>query len=70
MSYPAIKVLDHGYLKLIEDWGYGEAGIPEASIIEAARQSLAHLDSLKEPSAARASTRTACVPGASAVRGV
>ncbi len=34
-----IKILDHGYLKFIEDWGRGEANIPEAAIIEAARQS-------------------------------
>lgn len=34
-----IAVLDHGYVKFIEDWGRGEAGIAEAGIIEAARQS-------------------------------
>lgn len=34
-----IKVLDHGYVKFIEAWGKGEAGIEEAGIIEAARQS-------------------------------
>lgn len=34
-----IKVLDHGYVKLIEDYGAGEADNPEAGIIEAARQS-------------------------------
>jgi thymidylate synthase (FAD) len=34
-----IKVLDHGYVKLIESWGHGLAGVPEAGIIEAARQS-------------------------------
>lgn len=33
------KVLDHGYVKHIESWGYGEADKPEAGIIEAARQS-------------------------------
>ena len=40
-----IKVLDHGYVRLIEDWGYGE-DVPEkgldgqeTGIIEAARQS-------------------------------
>ncbi len=33
------QVLDHGYLKFIEAWGKGEAGVPEAGIIEAARQS-------------------------------
>ncbi len=37
--HTAIKVLDHGYVRLIEDWGYGDAGITEAGIIEAARQS-------------------------------
>lgn len=34
-----IKVLDHGYIKFIESWGRGEAGVDEAGIIEAARQS-------------------------------
>lgn len=34
-----IKVLDNGYVNLIESWGRGEADEPEASIIEAARQS-------------------------------
>lgn len=34
-----INVLDHGYVKLIESWGDGEAGVAEAGIIEAARQS-------------------------------
>lgn len=34
-----IKVLDHGYVKLIESYGKGEANEPEAAIIEAARQS-------------------------------
>jgi len=34
-----IKVLDHGYVRFIEDWGRGDAGIAEAGIIEAARQS-------------------------------
>jgi thymidylate synthase (FAD) len=34
-----IKVLDHGYLKMVESWGRGEAGETEAAIIEAARQS-------------------------------
>jgi thymidylate synthase (FAD) len=33
------RVLDHGYVKLIETWGRGEARVPEAGIIEAARQS-------------------------------
>lgn len=34
-----INVLNQGYVKLIESWGKGEAGIAEAGIIEAARQS-------------------------------
>lgn len=34
-----IKVLDHGYVRFIEDWGYGLAEVQEAGIIEAARQS-------------------------------
>lgn len=33
------KVLDHGYVEFIEDWGRGKAGAGEAGIIEAARQS-------------------------------
>ena len=33
------KVLDHGYVRFIEDWGRGEVGEPEAGIVEAARQS-------------------------------
>ena len=33
------KVLDNGYVKLIESWGSGEAGDAEAAIIEAAPQS-------------------------------
>lgn len=32
-------ILDHGYIKHIESWGFGEAREPEAAIIEAARQS-------------------------------
>lgn len=32
-------VLDHGYVKFIEAWGYGESNTIEAGIIEAARQS-------------------------------
>lgn len=32
-------VLDHGYVEFVEDWGRGKAGVPEAGIIEAARQS-------------------------------
>lgn len=34
-----IPVLDSGYLRFVEDWGRGDTGIPEAAIIEAARQS-------------------------------
>jgi len=34
-----MKILDHGYIRKIESWGGGEAGIAEAGIIEAARQS-------------------------------
>lgn len=39
-----VRVLDHGYVNLIETWGYGGAegdfpDVPEAAIIEAARQS-------------------------------
>ncbi len=34
-----IKVLDHGYVRLVEDYGHGDINIPEAGIIEAARQS-------------------------------
>ena len=34
-----MQVLDHGYIKHIESWGLGEAGLAEAGIIEAARQS-------------------------------
>jgi len=33
------NVLDHGYVRFVEDWGYGLHGEPEAGIIEAARQS-------------------------------
>jgi thymidylate synthase (FAD) len=32
-------VLDHGYVRFVEDWGRGDADIAEAGIIEAARQS-------------------------------
>lgn len=35
----SIKVLDHGFVRFIEDWGRGDAGEAEAGIIEAARQS-------------------------------
>ena len=34
-----INVLDHGFVRLVETWGKGDAGVPEAGIIEAARQS-------------------------------
>lgn len=39
LNHKPIPVLDHGYLRFIEGWGQGEAGVPEAGIIEAARQS-------------------------------
>jgi thymidylate synthase (FAD) len=38
-KYPELKVLDYGYVRLIETWGRGDADEPEAGIIEAARQS-------------------------------
>lgn len=34
-----VSVLDHGYVRFVEAWGHGDAGEPEAGIIEAARQS-------------------------------
>lgn len=34
-----IQVLDHGFVRLVETWGRGDANKPEAGIIEAARQS-------------------------------
>jgi len=34
-----ISVLEHGSVRLVESWGKGDAGKPEAGIIEAARQS-------------------------------
>lgn len=34
-----IKLLDHGYIEFIEDWGYGLSKENEAGIIEAARMS-------------------------------
>lgn len=34
-----INVLDNGYVRLVESWGNGDAGVSEAGIIEAARQS-------------------------------
>jgi thymidylate synthase (FAD) len=36
LSYP---ILDHGYIRLVETWGRGDAGLAEAGIVEAARQS-------------------------------
>ena len=36
VRYP---VLDHGYVRFVESWGTGDAGVAEAGIIEAARQS-------------------------------
>ena len=36
-----IKVLDHGYVRLVEMWGKGSVGQSEAAIIEAARMSTA-----------------------------
>lgn len=37
--HPSIPILDHGYLRLVETWGHGDANEPEAGIIEAARMS-------------------------------
>ncbi len=34
-----MKILDHGYVRFVESWGFGDAKISEAGIIEAARQS-------------------------------
>jgi thymidylate synthase (FAD) len=39
LNHGYVEVLDHGYVRLIETWGHGDAGVPEAGIIEAARQS-------------------------------
>jgi thymidylate synthase (FAD) len=39
MTNQPVQVLDHGYVKFVESWGRGDAGVPEAGIIEAARQS-------------------------------
>lgn len=36
-----IDLLDHGFVRFVEDWGRGDAGEAEAGIIEAARQSTA-----------------------------
>ena len=38
-SMQEYKILDHGYIRFVEDWGRGDAGETEAGIIEAARQS-------------------------------
>ncbi len=38
-KHPQTKILDHGYARFIESWGRGDADIPEAGIVEAARQS-------------------------------
>ncbi len=38
-GYGNQPVLDHGYVRLVESWGVGDAGEPEAGVIEAARQS-------------------------------
>ena len=35
----ATRILDNGFVRLVESWGGGDAGIPEAGIVEAARQS-------------------------------
>ena len=34
-----IDVLDHGFVRFVEDWGHGDSRMSEAGIIEAARQS-------------------------------
>ena len=34
-----IALLDHGFVRFVEDWGGGDTRLPEAGIIEAARQS-------------------------------
>lgn len=34
-----IDVLDHGFVRFVEDWGQGDSRVGEAGIIEAARQS-------------------------------
>jgi thymidylate synthase (FAD) len=39
MSFAQISILDHGYIRLVESWGRGDANKPEAGIVEAARQS-------------------------------
>lgn len=36
-----VAVLDHGFVRQVESWGSGDRGLPEAGIIEAARQSTA-----------------------------
>lgn len=35
----ARRVLDHGFIRVVETWGRGDSGLSEAGIIEAARQS-------------------------------
>jgi thymidylate synthase (FAD) len=39
LHLPRTNVLDYGYVRVVETWGVGDANIPEAGIIEAARQS-------------------------------
>lgn len=39
LNRPKIPVLDHGFVRLVESWGGGDVRLPEAGIIEAARQS-------------------------------
>lgn len=39
MSIQEIPLLDGGYIRFVEDWGYGDAQVAEAGIIEAARMS-------------------------------
>jgi thymidylate synthase (FAD) len=38
-KFMKFDLLDHGYVRFIENWGIGDARLPEAAIIEAARQS-------------------------------
>lgn len=38
-KFLTFNVLDHGYVRFVEDWGVGDARVAEAGIIEAARQS-------------------------------
>jgi thymidylate synthase (FAD) len=39
LTHEPIPVLDHGFVRLVETWGDGDTRLPEAGIIEAARQS-------------------------------